>query len=170
MCKTFWYYLWTIINPYASTCLRSDCIATKSFYLLFTERAERHPILYLVCILHYLLQGHLASQPNAPRQDNYKQTPRDIQEQDLTSVCSGQRQDSAAIQQEANIKAQHIFGSCIMCGKFSLYLCSTCQNIWYCSQQCQVREIIRHLRQKTIFTGILTCSGTHYTSLNIMIL
>ena len=119
-------------------------------------------------MLYYLLQGHLAAQSNTPLQDGYKQTPMDIQEQELTSGRSDQRQDSAAIQQEANLKAQHIFGSCIMCGKFSLYLCSTCQNIWYCSQQCQVREIIRHLRQKKVFTGIIMCSGTHYTSFNIM--
>ncbi|VDI43488.1 Hypothetical predicted protein [Mytilus galloprovincialis] len=47
-------------------------------------------------------------------------------------------------QQEAGSKAQHIFGNCIMCGKFSLYLCSTCQSIWYCSQQCQLKHWTTH--------------------------
>ncbi|CAC5417975.1 unnamed protein product [Mytilus coruscus] len=53
-------------------------------------------------------------------------------------------QGSGMPQQEAGSKAQHIFGNCIMCGKFSLYLCSTCQSIWYCSQQCQLKHWTTH--------------------------
>ena len=29
-------------------------------------------------------------------------------------------------------------GDCIMCSKFALYLCSSCQKFWYCSPSCQV--------------------------------
>lgn len=32
---------------------------------------------------------------------------------------------------------QQVHGSCVLCGKFSLYLCSTCKNVWYCSPACQ---------------------------------
>jgi len=30
-------------------------------------------------------------------------------------------------------------GNCVLCGKFAMFLCSSCQKIWYCSQVCQVR-------------------------------
>ena len=33
---------------------------------------------------------------------------------------------------------QQVHGSCVLCGKFSLYLCSDCKNVWYCSPACQV--------------------------------
>lgn len=33
---------------------------------------------------------------------------------------------------------QQIHGECVMCGKYSLYLCSSCKKLWYCSPTCQV--------------------------------
>jgi len=33
---------------------------------------------------------------------------------------------------------QQIHGRCVLCGKYSLYLCSSCKKIWYCSPECQV--------------------------------
>ena len=32
----------------------------------------------------------------------------------------------------------NVNGKCIVCSKFALYLCSKCQQFWYCSPQCQV--------------------------------
>ena len=33
---------------------------------------------------------------------------------------------------------QQVHSSCVLCGKFSLYLCSNCKEVWYCSPTCQV--------------------------------
>lgn len=72
-------------------------------------------------------------------------------------------------QQEAGSKAQHIFGNCIMCGKFSLYLCSTCQSIWYCSQQCQVCiNSICHERLYLWILFLINCSISKPCILNIL--
>lgn len=37
---------------------------------------------------------------------------------------------------------QQVHGECFMCGKYSLYLCSNCKEIWYCSPECQVSDLI----------------------------
>ena len=33
---------------------------------------------------------------------------------------------------------QQVNGTCVLCGRYSLYLCSNCKKIWYCSPECQV--------------------------------
>ena len=38
-------------------------------------------------------------------------------------------------------------GDCVMCSKFALYLCSSCQKFWYCSPSCQV-ILLNKLRRK----------------------
>lgn len=59
------------------------------------------------------------------------------------------REKGGSTDQEVEVKEdmemahlQQIHGRCILCGKYSLYLCSSCKKIWYCSPQCQV-QILR---------------------------
>lgn len=56
------------------------------------------------------------------------------------------REKGGSTDQEVEVKEdmemahlQQIHGRCILCGKYSLYLCSSCKKIWYCSPQCQVQ-------------------------------
>ncbi|XP_052797419.1 uncharacterized protein LOC128229674 isoform X2 [Mya arenaria] len=39
---------------------------------------------------------------------------------------------------------QQIHGRCVLCGKYSLYLCSNCKKIWYCSPGCQLSHWQTH--------------------------
>lgn len=106
-------------------------------------------IAFLYCVTHIkMLQHFLFGLSFKVHQAKLQQTIQQQQENcspDMLNVkAQGMISNSQVVQgsgmpqQEAGSKAQHIFGNCIMCGKFSLYLCSTCQSIWYCSQQCQV--------------------------------
>ncbi|XP_022340606.2 uncharacterized protein LOC111135135 isoform X8 [Crassostrea virginica] len=38
----------------------------------------------------------------------------------------------------------NVNGKCIVCSKFALYLCSKCQQFWYCSPQCQLKHWVTH--------------------------
>ncbi|KAK3592653.1 hypothetical protein CHS0354_034731 [Potamilus streckersoni] len=42
---------------------------------------------------------------------------------------------------------QQINGSCVMCGNFSLYLCSCCKKMWYCSPRCQLMHWTTHSQE-----------------------
>ncbi|XP_063396256.1 uncharacterized protein LOC134680897 isoform X2 [Mytilus trossulus] len=79
-----------------------------------------------------------------PQQGNCGPDMSNTKAQGMISNSQQVVHGSGMPQQEAGSKAQHIFGNCIMCGKFSLYLCSTCQSIWYCSQQCQLKHWTTH--------------------------
>ena len=42
------------------------------------------------------------------------------------------------VEEEDYPHLQQVHSSCVLCGKFSLYLCSNCKEVWYCSPACQV--------------------------------
>ena len=52
---------------------------------------------------------------------------------------------------------QQVHGSCVLCGKFSLYLCSTCKRVWYCSPACQVRIVVKLIEARRVILTIIAC-------------
>ena len=57
--------------------------------------------------------------------------------QALGSQGQKEGQDESKVVEELP-HLQQVHGECVMCGKYSLYLCSNCKKIWYCSPECQV--------------------------------
>ncbi|XP_061196754.1 uncharacterized protein LOC133205028 [Saccostrea echinata] len=56
---------------------------------------------------------------------------------------SQQQQQQLHHHQQTNMH-MNINGKCIVCSKFALYLCSNCQQFWYCSPQCQLKHWVNH--------------------------
>lgn len=56
----------------------------------------------------------------------------------LDQSKSQEKINSVPLVEENMPHLQQVHGECVMCGKYSLYLCSNCKKIWYCSPDCQV--------------------------------
>lgn len=60
---------------------------------------------------------------------------------DLDQTNSQDKMNSVPVNEENLPHLQQVHGECVMCGKYSLYLCSNCKKIWYCSPDCQVSSL-----------------------------
>ncbi|XP_045171426.2 uncharacterized protein LOC123533706 [Mercenaria mercenaria] len=55
--------------------------------------------------------------------------------------------ESKVTEEEELPHLQQVHGECVMCGKYSLYLCSNCKKIWYCSPECQLTHWQTHANE-----------------------
>ena len=58
------------------------------------------------------------------------------------SQCQGDTVEVIEVEEDDFPHLQQVHSNCVLCGKFSLYLCSTCKEVWYCSPACQVGIIM----------------------------
>ncbi|XP_069134954.1 serine-rich adhesin for platelets-like isoform X1 [Argopecten irradians] len=51
---------------------------------------------------------------------------------------------NVVIQRDNPPHLQQINGNCKVCGKSAMFLCSSCKQVWYCSQTCQLNHWVSH--------------------------
>jgi membrane protease subunit (stomatin/prohibitin family) len=93
-------------------------------------------------------QGHLRPLPpaNSTRSQaadptighSMKRMPNNLAVHVIPSQQQQHQQQHHHQQQQQSSLHTNMNGKCIVCSKFALYLCSNCQQFWYCSPQCQV--------------------------------
>lgn len=62
----------------------------------------------------------------------------------LTSQAPPQEQALSAQALQAPQNPQSKNNTCVMCGQHAQFMCSGCQNIWYCGPQCQRNHWVNH--------------------------
>lgn len=130
--------------------------STAQSHSLTTNKPNKQPVKQKQGLLNETLQSGSVKGKNIPSEstENYRKNSNETIEKQGVKEESGPIEiieddidTKDAVKMDVDMPhLQQIHGRCVLCGKYSLYLCSSCKKIWYCSPKCQVSKKFVALR------------------------